>query len=98
LYIKQIKKAAIYGLGTLGCLIYDIFEETEIEVPYLIDRKSDELKKYIKVISPDDEIGQVDILIVTVVGGENDIVSLYENRYPNVSVMSSRELLKASMY
>jgi glycosyltransferase involved in cell wall biosynthesis len=94
---KQVKKAAIYGLGTLGCLVYDIFEEAGIEVPYLIDRNSDKLKKYIEVISPDDEIGRVDILIITVVGDDNDLVSLYKNRYPKVLVMSIREFLKEAL-
>jgi hypothetical protein len=97
LYSNKVKNAAIYGLGTLGCLIYDIIEEAGIEVSYLIDRNSNELKKYIEVISPDDEIGQVDILIITVVGDDNDLVSLYENRYPQVSVMSIRELLNNFM-
>lgn len=62
---KKIKRIAIYGMKELGERIYEEVKNTEIEVVCIIDKKPDSVLGNFKVISPDQEIPDVDAIIVT---------------------------------
>lgn len=62
---KKIKRIAIYGMKELGERIYEEVKNTEIEVACIIDKKPDSVFGNFKVISPDQEIPDVDAIIVT---------------------------------
>lgn len=90
-YFKQrdIHSIAIYGMGALGCRLYDELENSDIEVKYLLDRNPNGMDKVFKFASLDKEILDVDAVIVTVVSGEKQIVNeIRKQEYKNVTGLS----------
>lgn len=64
---NHLKTAAIYGMGFLGCETYDILKSIGIEVIFVSDRIPDGLEYVMKVLKPEDDWEDADIIINTVV-------------------------------
>lgn len=62
---RNIKNIAIYGLSYVGERLYDELDGTNINIKYAIDRKINKTCKNIKIISPGEELPEVDAVIVT---------------------------------
>lgn len=62
---RGIKKIAIYGMKELGERFYEEIKNTEIEVVCVIDKNPDDVVGDFWVISPEEEIPDVDAIIVT---------------------------------
>lgn len=62
---KGIKKIAIYGMKELGERLYEEIKGTDIQVVCVIDKNPDEVLGDFVVISPEEEIPDVDAIIVT---------------------------------
>lgn len=57
---------AIYGMGVVGETLYDELKNTDVSVKYAIDKNAPKMfHDEIEVVSPDDELGKVDLIIVT---------------------------------
>ncbi len=61
------KKIAIYGMSYAGETLVDELKDTEIEVSYGIDKRSDSLYADIDIISIDDLQNDVDVIVVTAI-------------------------------
>lgn len=64
---KGYKTVAIYGMGELGTRLYNELKgkEKEVKVKYVIDQSIDYLNHELKVVSPEDVLEEVDIIVVT---------------------------------
>lgn len=70
---KGINSGAIYGMGILGCQLYDELINENFEVKYFIDRKKINTLGVVKAIKADEEFLQVDAIIVSVIMEETEI-------------------------
>lgn len=82
------KTVAIYGLKELGERLYDELKDSGIAVKYIIDKNADVLFADVDVVTPDDELEPVDVIVVTAVYYFNDIEEMLYERvdYPVVSL------------
>ncbi len=64
---------AIYGMSTLGELLKDELEDTDIEVVYGIDKKAKEIYTNIDVFVPNGNLPEADLVVVTAVAYFDDI-------------------------
>lgn len=78
LYKKGFRNVAIYGMGNLGCRLYDEIQDSDIRVLYVVDKKTEYLSEVIHVKCPEEKLVGIDLLIVTVVNGGNEIVTHYK--------------------
>ena len=59
------KTVAIYGMKELGERLYDELKDSGITVKYIIDRNADTIYADVDVVSPDDDLEPVDVIVVT---------------------------------
>ncbi len=81
-----IKRVAIYGLGILGNQLYSELENTEIEIPYIIDSRDLHLEN-IKQYFPNDRFPEVDAVIVTPVSQYMEIEEIIKKGNDDLSVL-----------
>lgn len=76
LYAKEIRNIAIYGIGKIGKMIYQLLKDTNIRVLYAIDRLNIEVYKNIKVyhLSWEVDLPYAEAIIVTPI---QDYVEIY---------------------
>jgi hypothetical protein len=68
------KKIAIYGFKELGeCMFYELSKSDSVTVSYVIDRSIKNSAQHIKIVAPDDELGDVDAIVVTAIHYYGDI-------------------------
>ena len=74
---RKIKTIAIYGSGSLGEVLYNEIEESDIEIAYIIDKITDKKFHNIKIIDSNSIIDaeKVDAIIVT----PYDYIEIFEN-------------------
>ena len=70
---NNIRTVAVYGMGKLGQHLVTQLEKTDIQILYIIDRRGQKLSNEYEVKSIDDELSPVDAVILTVMGGVQDI-------------------------
>lgn len=58
---------AIYGMKELGERLLDELRDTEINVRYIIDKNADEIYSDLDIYTPDDELEDVDVVVVTAI-------------------------------
>lgn len=86
---RNIYKIAIYGMGALGCRLYDELENSDVAIEYLIDRNPNGMDKILKFVDLHKMRLEVDAVIVTVISEENQIVSeITKLGYENVVGLS----------
>lgn len=89
-YFKKngYKTVAIYGLKELGERLYDELKDSDITVKYIIDKNADTLYADVDVVTPDEKLEPVDVIVVTAAYYYSDIEEmLYEKvDYPVVSL------------
>lgn len=78
-YRKGYKSIAIYGMSYAGERLLHELKGSNIEVKCGIDRKADEIYTEVDMITPDDEIPQVDAVIVTSVYFFDEIMEKLES-------------------
>lgn len=66
------RKVAIYGMSYIGLTLLDELNKCGIKVEYGIDKKKD-VYADLEILSPDDYLPDVDIIIVTAIACFNDI-------------------------
>jgi|GEM_PF-676148 Predicted dinucleotide-utilizing enzyme len=76
---NEISTVAIYGMGALGERLYEELSNTEIKVVYAIDRMA-EKKGFegLRIVSADDVLEDVDVIIVTPVQDYDNIEKMLE--------------------
>lgn len=66
-YLKSegIKTVAIYGMSFIGQRLYEELRNTGVEVVYGIDKNCDKIYADIDIVTPEDDLEEVDAIIVT---------------------------------
>lgn len=64
---NNYKTVAIYGMKELGERLYDELANTGIEVRYIIDKNADAIYADVDVVTPDDDLEPVDVIVVTAI-------------------------------
>lgn len=82
------KTVAIYGMKELGERLYDELEGSDIKVKYVIDKNADQIYADVDVVTPDDELESVDVIVVTALYYFDEIAEVLGEKvdYPVVSL------------
>lgn len=90
---NNIYNIAIYGMGALGCRLYDELEKSRINIDYLIDRQPNGMEKVFEFSDLNEKKLKVDAIVVTVLLEEKQIIGeIRRNGYERVIGIS--EILK----
>lgn len=65
---RHIHSAAVYGMGYLGCCLYDELENNKITISYVMDRKLNNADAILKVVRMEEQFPETDAVIITVLG------------------------------
>lgn len=76
---NKVGSVAIYGMGYLGCCLYDELEESHVEIKYVIDRNYKNMCGIINAYEFSEKLPEVDMIVVTIVNEEEDIKNMCEN-------------------
>lgn len=80
-FVKEgIKNIAIYGMGYMGCNLYDELENTGINISYIIDRDINDIKDVTCAVLPNGLLNKVDAIVITVFNEENEIKLYLEKK------------------
>lgn len=77
---KEIKTVAIYGYGALGKHVLKELEDSKVKVKYLIDQHYNIGKNSLKVVSPEEDLEDVDAIVVTPIMEYENIESKLRNK------------------
>ena len=82
------KTVAIYGMKELGERLYVELEGSDIKVKYIIDKNADQICADVDVITPDEKLEPVDVIVVTALYYFDEIEEMLgeEVDYPVVSL------------
>lgn len=85
---NEYKTVAIYGMKELGERLFDELEGSGIEVRYIIDKKADAIYADVDVITPEDDLEPVDVIVVTALYYFDEIEEMLSDKvdYPIVSL------------
>jgi len=64
---KGYRKIAIYGMSYAGETLLEELKGTNVEVVCGIDQKAHKIYSDVMIVSPDDELGDVDAVVVTAI-------------------------------
>ena len=62
---NDYKEVAIYGMSYVGETLLNELKNTEIKIAYGIDKNAEGIYSEINIVSPDEELKEVDAIIVT---------------------------------
>ncbi len=85
---NEYKTVAIYGMKELGERLFDELEGSGIEVRYIIDKNADAIYADVDVITPEDDLEPVDVIVVTALYYFDEIEEMLIDKvdYPIVSL------------
>lgn len=75
-----VSSIAIYGMKELGNLLYEELNGTQITVKYVIDKKADHIFSEVSLLKPDDDLDPVDMIVVTVLKNNEEIIDEMERQ------------------
>jgi len=81
-FFKQhnYKRIGIYGMGNLGCKLYDELVTVAVDVVYVVDQNPEGLMEWVEVKRPDEELKDIDVLVITVINEEMKLIHYYKNK------------------
>ncbi len=85
---NNYKTVAIYGMKELGERLYDELQGSDITVKYIIDKNADTIYADVDVVTPDDELEPVDVIVVTAIYYFDEIEEMLGGKvdYPVISL------------
>ena len=87
-----ISRIAIYGMKEIGELLYDDLRGSSISVEYIIDKDADSIFSDIRIVTPEKELDDVDMIIVTPVFYYDEINNSLKNKI-DTRIISLKDLL-----
>lgn len=89
-YFKKnnYRTIAIYGMKELGERLYDELKDSDITVKYIIDKNADDIYTDVDIVTPDEELEPVDVIVVTATFYYNEIEEMLFDKvdYPVISL------------
>ena len=79
-------------MGHFGCMLYDELVKNDVEISYVMDQNPQHMNEFLKVINPDKEMDEVDVIIVSVIRDEEKLVDTLKSKCA-YSVVGITELL-----
>ena len=81
-YIEKMgyNSVAIYGMKEVGERLYEELKDTKTEVKYAIDQNAESIYADIDVYSPDDDLPEVDVIVVTATYYYNSILNKIKDK------------------
>lgn len=80
-FIKNhYKDIAIYGIGEIGNRLYEELKGSDINIKYVIDKKTDGLVTDLKVCDPDEKLEEVDVIVITPIFDYNRVEEKLMNK------------------
>lgn len=83
---------AIYGMKELGVHLYEELKDSDITVCYAIDQNADAIYADIDIVTPDEELTPVDVIIVTAIYYFDGIEKMLREKV-NYPVVSLKDIL-----
>ena len=85
---NNYKTVAIYGMKELGERLCDELKDSGIDVRYGIDQNADSIYADVDVITPDDDLEPVDVIVVTAIYYLDEIEEMLSEKveYPVISL------------
>ena len=82
------KTVAIYGMKELGERLVDELRDSDIKVCYAIDKNADQIYSDVDIVTPDDNLEPVDVIVVTAIFYFDEIYDMLSEKvdYPIVSL------------
>lgn len=82
------KTIAIYGMKELGERLLDELKDSDIKVCYAIDKNAEHIYADVDIVTPDDELEPVDVIVVTAIYYFHEIAENLSEKvdYPIVSL------------
>lgn len=82
------KTVAIYGMKELGERLLDELKDSDVKVCYAIDKNADQIYADVDIVTPDDELEPVDVIVVTAIYYFDEIAENLSEKvdYPIVSL------------
>lgn len=77
---NEYGKIAIYGMKELGERLYDELKDSEVEIKYIIDKNADAIYADVDVVTPDDPLEEVDVIVVTAIHYFDEIEMMLEEK------------------
>ena len=78
---------AIYGMKEVGERLYEELKDTKTEVKYAVDQNAESIYADIDVYSPDDDLPEVDVIVVTATYYYNSILNNIKENTVLISIM-----------
>lgn len=73
---KGYKEIAIYGMNYVGETLLNELANSDVKVKYGIDKNADTIYSFINVVTPNDQLAEVDAIIVTPITFYDEIEEL----------------------
>lgn len=86
------RKIAIYGMGDIGNALMKELENTDVQVVYGIDQRADSLKANIKIITIDDSLERVEVIVITAIA-DADLIKLKLSQKVDYPIISIEEIV-----
>ena len=86
------KKIAIYGMHYAGETLIDEFKNTDVEVAYGIDRNADAIYADVDIMTADDNLEEVDVVVVTAITFFDEIEEMLSGKL-NCPIISLEDIL-----
>lgn len=85
---RDIRSAAIYGMGYLGRSLYQELEDSSVEIAYVMDQALEDKEGILRIIRLEEELPKADAVIVTVLGDVRALCDLIRNKcgYPVITL------------
>lgn len=83
---------AIYGMSYIGQCLLEELKDSEIKVEYAIDRIRKMEDEQVNIISPDEELPEVDVIVVTAISYFYDIHEMLLEK-TNITIVSLTDIL-----
>ena len=90
---NNYKTVAIYGMRELGEHLYDELKDSDITVKYVIDKNADAVYIDVNVVTPDDYLERVDVIVVTAVYYFEEIKEML-GRKVDYAIVSLEDIIK----
>lgn len=89
---KNYKNIAIYGMSFAGETLMDELKDSQICVKYGIDKKAVRINKEIDVVTLENELEEVDVVVVTAITFFDEIVEQLREKV-NCPILSLEDIL-----
>ena len=77
---NNYKSIAIYGMSYAGETLVDELRNSDINIKYGVDRKAETIYSDVVVVSPEDELEEVDAVVVTSITFFDEIETMLEEK------------------